>query len=146
MAQQSQPDVKSKNMKLNIHQLLEQIVAKVEDLQGIIITDGEGVTVSKGFVSELVDKTDDPELSAIQFAIQQASKLDFGFCSSLMAYYDNCILVHISSPKTTLVMTLICLKTVNMDTITHTTKKLELTLATLETEIECIDSKQTDKE
>ena len=51
--------------KLNIHELLRQIVEKVEDLQGIIITDVDGVTVSKGFVSELVDKTDDPELSAI---------------------------------------------------------------------------------
>merc|ERR1719334_994432 len=122
--------------KMNIHELLTEIVDKVEDLQGMIITDVDGVTVSKGFVPELVDKTDDPELSSIQFAIQQASKLDFGVCSSLMAYYDNCILIHLLSAKSTLILTLICLKTVNMDAILHITAKLEHTLNTLETQIE----------
>merc|ERR1712130_415999 len=117
----------------------KEMIRSSEDLQGMIVTDNEGVTVSKAFVSELVDKTDDPELSMIQYAIQQAGKLNFGFCSSLMAYYDNCILVHISSPKTTLVMTLICLKTVNMDTVTYITDKLEIALITLENEIEALD-------
>merc|ERR1712130_428398 len=117
----------------------KEMIRSSEDLQGMIVTDNEGVTVSKAFVSELVDKTDDPELSMIQYAIQQAGKLNFGFCSSLMTYYDNCILVHISSPKTTLVMTLICLKTVNMDTVTYVTDKLEMALTTLEHEIEALD-------
>ena len=98
---------KGKGSKLNIHQLLLQIVEKVEDLQGIIVTDIDGVTVSKGFVSELVDKTDDPELSSIHVAIQQACKIDFGLCTSLMSYYENCILIHITSTKLTLIMTLI---------------------------------------
>ena len=128
--------------KLNIHDLLRQIVEKVEDLQGIIITDIDGVTVSKGFVSELMDKTDDPELSSIQYAIQQASKLDFGPCTSLISYYDNCILIHITSTKLTLIMTLICLKTVNMDTINYITNKLEITLNTLETEIQANNIKK----
>ena len=128
--------------KCNIHELLIQIVEKVEDLQGIIITDIDGVTVSKGFVSELVDKTDDPELSSIHNAIQQACKLDFGPCTSLITYYENCILVHITSTKQTLIMTLICLKTVNMDTIVYITNKLEITLNTLETEIEANNIKK----
>ena len=131
-----------KGSKLNIHQLLLQIVEKVEDLQGIIVTDIDGVTVSKGFVSELVDKTDDPELSPIHLAIQQACKLDFGPCTSLMSYYENCILIHITSTKLSLIMTLICLKTVNMDTITYITNKLEITLNTLEAEIEANNMKK----
>ena len=32
-------------MKLNIHELLIEIVERVEDLQGIIITDIDGITV-----------------------------------------------------------------------------------------------------
>ena len=126
----------TKSEPLNIHQLLDGVVENVEDLQGIIVTDVDGLTISKGFVDELTDKTDDPELASLQYAIQQASKLDFGICSSFMTYYDNCILIHIVSEKSTLIMTLICLKTVNMDTVCYITNRMETVLNTLEAVID----------
>ena len=83
------------------------------------------------------------------FATVQASKLDFvGSCTSIVAYFDNCILVHIRSTNCerdskvnitsnddstiVLIMTLICLKRINMAIIFDMEPKLSKILTVLE--------------
>lgn len=89
--------VESKSSLLNTQQLLQALVNNVEYLQAIVITDHDGNIVSKAEIPALNGKTDDIETCLISFAMQQASKLDFGECNSLVAYYANCILIHLSS-------------------------------------------------
>lgn len=131
----------------------------MEDLQGIVITDSDGAIVAEETVPELSGKIDSVETSRMVFATVQASKLDFvGSCTSIVAYFENCILVHIRSNlsnkknnndniinnndecSVALVMTLICLKRVNMAIIFDMEPKLSRILGVLETKL--VDAKR----
>ncbi|ETO34371.1 hypothetical protein RFI_02724 [Reticulomyxa filosa] len=116
---------------MNISELLQELVYRVEDLQLLQITDNNGAVVAKGCIEELEGNTDDVETSRMSFALQQASKISLGECSSVISYFENCVLMHMKSFDNQLILTCVALKNVNMALMFEMEPKLKRVLDTV---------------
>ena len=81
----------------DIEEYLRRLLVTVEGLEGIIISDRDGVPVVKALSSDVPEATSRPGfLATFSMATEQASKLGLGANKSLVCVYDNFQVVHLN--------------------------------------------------
>lgn len=82
----------------DIEEYLHRLVSTVDGLEGVIISDRDGVPVAKAFISSDIPEaaTRPGFLATFSMATEQASKLGLGANKSLVCLYDNFQVVHLN--------------------------------------------------
>ncbi|XP_065199055.1 ragulator complex protein LAMTOR3-B-like [Sycon ciliatum] len=81
----------------DIEVALKKLISGVDGLEGIVISDRDGVPVAKVLNGDVPEAASRPGfLATFSMATEQASKLGLGANKSLICFYDNCQVVHLN--------------------------------------------------
>eukprot|EP01112_Ceratiomyxa_fruticulosa_P021686 TRINITY_DN7717_c0_g1_i2.p1 TRINITY_DN7717_c0_g1~~TRINITY_DN7717_c0_g1_i2.p1 ORF type:complete len:134 (-),score=27.04 TRINITY_DN7717_c0_g1_i2:79-480(-) len=122
--------------KSDISTLLDKLLYRVSGLQGVLITDRDGVVLAKAVhPSHSIDDSAIENSLAATFAVasDQASKLHHGKNKSITSFFNDRVLVHITVPP--LVVGFIALPSANVGMILALTNEIQNALSGLSDDV-----------